>query len=163
MRQRISIFFAAAFIAASCQSSSTDRPEQHNCIAASQVQGIAAVKFETIHHDFGYLPNDTVVSHRFTFANTGEHDLILQSVKASCGCTVPQWTKEPIAPGQAGFVEVAFSTKGRSGKQIKTVTVRANTEPESTRLKFFATIGQQEGTDSLNNVQITNTEQLTNQ
>lgn len=96
--------------------------------------------FDTVAFDFGVLEQGKKVMHTFTFTNTGEYTLVLSSVKASCGCTVPTWTKEPVAPGQKGTVEVEFNTTGRKGIQQKTVSVFANTSPKVTLLHFTANI-----------------------
>ena len=68
-------------------------------------------------------------SHVFKFTNTGESDLVIVSAKGSCGCTVPEWPKEPISPGESGDIQVIFSSEGKKGKQHKRVSIIANTEP----------------------------------
>ncbi|WNJ20106.1 DUF1573 domain-containing protein [Pontibacter sp. G13] len=80
-------------------------------------------------HKFGKVVTGTKVNHTFKFKNTGDQPLKLTRVKASCGCTTPKWTKEEIAPGEEGIIEVTFNTSGKSGPQRKTVTVTGNFEP----------------------------------
>lgn len=82
--------------------------------------------FETEEHDFGKVTDGDIVRHTFTFTNTGDNPLVIQRAKASCGCTVPQWTKEPVAPGEKGEINVEFNSKGKVGMQTKTITVTAN-------------------------------------
>ena len=72
----------------------------------------------------------------FEFQNTGEADLFIHNVRASCGCTTPKYDKKPIKPGQRGEIEVAFDSRGRSGNQRQNVVVTANTEPSTIRLSF---------------------------
>lgn len=80
-------------------------------------------------HDFGQLIDGEKVSYSFTFTNSGDAPLIISSAKGSCGCTVPDWPKDPIAPGGSGTIDVTFNSSGRSGKQNKKVTLTANTNP----------------------------------
>jgi len=95
-----------------------------------------AIKFVATEHDFGQVQEGEKVTHVFEVLNTGKADLLLQSVKPSCGCTMPKYDKKPIRPGKTGTIEVVFNTKGRPGKQRKTVTVVTNTEPPNTVLIF---------------------------
>ena len=87
----------------------------------------AAMTFATLTHDFGTFPEETGnVSYTFEFTNTGKSDLILQNVKASCGCTSPDWTKTPVKSGEKGTVAVTYNATGRPGAFTKTITVIAN-------------------------------------
>ena len=83
--------------------------------------------FEKTDHDFGKInEGDGRVSVVFNFKNEGMTPLVLSSVKASCGCTTPTWTKEPVEPGQTGSITVTYNPNGRPGKFHKTVTVTSN-------------------------------------
>ena len=77
-------------------------------------------------HDFGKIELNVPAEHTFRFTNNGDEPLIISSVKASCGCTVAEYTKEPIAPGESGEVLARYNA-AKSGAFIKTVTVNANT------------------------------------
>lgn len=90
--------------------------------------------------DFGTIDEGDAVTHIFTFTNTGDNPLIIDRCKGSCGCTVPQCPKEPIAPGEQGEIEVKFNSKGKKNKQTKTVTINANTVPEQTRITISADV-----------------------
>ena len=86
--------------------------------------------------DFGTINEGDVVEHSYTFVNTGQAPLIIESAKPSCGCTVPSWTKEPIPVGGTGEILVKFDSKGKPNIQTKTVTVTSNTWPKVTTLRF---------------------------
>ena len=94
------------------------------------------LKFIATEHDFGQVKEGEKVTHVFEVLNTGKADLFLQSVKPSCGCTTPRYEQKPIRPGKKGTIEVVFNTKGRPGKQRKSIMVVTNTEPPNTVLFF---------------------------
>ena len=87
------------------------------------------VVYEHTDFDFGSIKEGEKVKHTFKFKNTGSEPLIISNAKGSCGCTVPKWPSEPIAPGASSQIEVEFDSKGKPGKQTKRVTVTANTVP----------------------------------
>ncbi len=97
---------------------------------------IPAFEWEATEHDFGTINENDVVTYTYKFKNTGESPLIIESVRPSCGCTAPNWSKAPIPVGGEGFVEVKFDSKGKKNAQNKTVTVTANTWPKQTVLRF---------------------------
>ncbi|MEM6964185.1 MAG: DUF1573 domain-containing protein [Bacteroidota bacterium] len=92
------------------------------------------IEFETSDFDFGTATQGDKINYVYQFTNTGEHPLLITDAKGSCGCTVPEWPKVPIPPGEQGIIEVQFNTKGKSGRQVKRVTITANTEPAQTFL-----------------------------
>lgn len=86
-------------------------------------------KFTETNFDFGTFKEQVgKVSHTFEFTNTGNAPLILTNVQASCGCTTPEWSKKPVAPGQKGKVVVTYNAKGRPGPFTKTITVTNNSD-----------------------------------
>ena len=98
-------------------------------IAANSVmaQGKADIVFEKQTHDFGsFLESDGVQTTTFKFTNKGEAPLVLSNVRASCGCTTPKWTREPVAPGKSGEIQVSYNPKNRPGSFNKSVTVTSN-------------------------------------
>ncbi len=101
---------------------------------------LPVLEFETMDHDFGVVTEGQKVSHTYKFKNTGTAPLIVQTAQPSCGCTVPDWTREPIPVGGTGFVKAEFDTKGKAGPTTKTITVTANTWPKQTTLKFKASV-----------------------
>lgn len=84
-------------------------------------------------HDFGKIPMNKPVTHEFRFTNSGNAPLIISSVQASCGCTVTDYSKDPIAPGAEGFVKATYDA-AKAGVFTKTVTVNANSEESVVRL-----------------------------
>ena len=96
----------------------------------------AELTFEKTTHDFGtFSENDPVVTCVFTFKNTGKSPLIIHQAVASCGCTVPEYTKEPIKPGEGGKITVTYNGAGRfPGRFRKTISVHSNADNELVRL-----------------------------
>ena len=90
--------------------------------------------------NFGTIQQGDTPEFTFTFTNTGNEPMIISNAKGSCGCTVPQWPKEPIAPGETGEINVKFSSKNKKGSQNKTVTLTANTTPPTTKLRVTGQI-----------------------
>lgn len=88
-------------------------------------------EFEEEVFDFGTISQGEKVKHMFRFKNIGKSNLIISNATGSCGCTVPIWPREPIAPGDEAEIEVVFDSNGKSGRQHKTVTLVANTMPNT--------------------------------
>lgn len=94
--------------------------------ASAQAQ-VAEISFTKETHDFGTINEiDGPKAYKFSFKNTGKKPLIISNVKASCGCTTPQWTKAPIAAGKTGYIKVSFDPKNRPGPFNKSITVSSN-------------------------------------
>ena len=102
--------------------------------------GSAEFTFVKEEHDFGLLVDGEKVAYSFVFTNTGDAPLIISNAKGSCGCTVPNWPKDPIAPGDKGSIDVSFNSSGRKGLQNKAVTLTANTNPNRKIIKIKAEI-----------------------
>ncbi len=82
-------------------------------------------------HDFGKIVQGERVAYAFKFTNVGKSDLVIASAKGSCGCTVPEYSKDPVKPGESGKIDVIFDSDGKSGHQDKKVTLMANTNPNT--------------------------------
>lgn len=91
-------------------------------------------------HDFGTINEGDVVEHIFKFTNSGDAPLIISSATGSCGCTVPEWPKEPIGVGESGEIKVKFNSRKKPGIQNKTVTITSNTYPKQKRIKIKANV-----------------------
>jgi hypothetical protein len=97
--------------------------------AAAPVGPTTTLEWAETEFDFGTIDQGEAVEHSFSFTNTGSEPLIISNAKGSCGCTVPQWPREPIAPGATANIDVRFDSKGKRNKQNKKVTITANTDP----------------------------------
>jgi len=85
------------------------------------------IVFDNKNHDFGTFEEETgPVTHDFRFVNSGNEPLVLQNVRSTCGCTVPKYTREPIAPGDSGSIKVTYNPKGRPGKFSKPIYITTN-------------------------------------
>jgi hypothetical protein len=93
-------------------------------------------------HDFGHIVAGEKVSYSFKFKNVGNANLIIASASGSCGCTVPEWPKEPIPPGKEAAINVIFNSEGKFGTQHKTVTLTANTIPNTKVLTITGEVEQ---------------------
>ncbi|KQS33570.1 DUF1573 domain-containing protein [Dyadobacter sp. Leaf189] len=102
--------------------------------ASSKMPVFALV--DSASYDFGTIQEGAIVEHEFKFKNEGEYPLILNNISSSCGCTTPEWPKEPIGPNQTSSIKVRFDSKNKSGPQVKTITVYANTEPAYSELRL---------------------------
>ena len=99
-------------------------------------QGKAEIKFDKTTHDFGtFSENNPVVSCTFKFTNIGDAPLVIHQAVASCGCTVPEYTQEPIMPGKTGTIKVTYNgTDKYPGHFKKSITLRTNAKTEMIRL-----------------------------
>ena len=89
------------------------------------------IKMDEESFDFGEIQQGESVTHDFVLKNIGDANLIISAAKGSCGCTVPEWPKEPIAQEEEVIIKVTFNSAGRSGKQNKTVTLVTNAIPNT--------------------------------
>lgn len=106
----------------------------------SDMRDLPEFNFPVKEYNFGTVIQGEKVAYTFTFTNSGGSELIINNVKASCGCTTPKWTKQPIPPGDEGEIEIVFDSHGRNGEQKKSVKVFANTQPKTTQLRIFCNI-----------------------
>ena len=98
------------------------------------------ISFTEEEFDFGDINQGDKVVHVFTFKNTGENDLTITKAVGSCGCTVPEFPKEPIAPGKSGTLKATFNSDGKSGPQNKSITVSANVPNGAAVIRIKANI-----------------------
>lgn len=108
-------------------------------VVTTQAQdGKNAPKFEfkSLSHDFGTIPEGPEATHNFEFKNTGKEPLIIQNVTASCGCTSPDWPKQPILPGKTGNIKVVYSTDHRVGPFTKQIYILSNAASEDGKERF---------------------------
>jgi hypothetical protein len=98
--------------------------------------------------NFGTVSEGQIVEHAFKFKNDGAYPLILSHTSSSCGCTTPQWPKDPIKSGATSEIIVRFDSKGKSGPQLKTITVFANTNPEFYELRLQGAVNSSKPIES---------------
>ena len=109
---------------------------------ASAQEKQAKIKFDQVTQNFGeFSESNPVQECTFTFYNDGDAPLVTNQAVASCGCTVPAYTKEPVMPGKSGTIKVTYNGKGKfPGHFKKSITVRTNGQPEMTRLYIEGTM-----------------------
>ena len=100
----------------------------------SQVAVNDSIIFDKLEHDYGTMEQGGDGNSVFTFTNKGQKPLILSNVRASCGCTVPQWPREPIAPGEKGEIKVKYNTRIK-GAFAKSISVNSNASNSLVRLR----------------------------
>lgn len=91
-------------------------------------------------HDFGEITQGEKVEHIFEFENVGNEPLILSDVRTTCGCTAPEWPREPIAPGKTARIKVVFNSAGKMGMQNKVITVMSNAVNNPERVKIVTNV-----------------------
>ncbi len=112
-------FLLFPFFSASAQETSSDIP-------------LSEMEIDETVFNFGEIKEGKKVEHVFTFKNVGDEPLVISSAKGSCGCTVPQWPKEAIAPGDVASFTVIFNSRNKKGLRTQKVTLVANTNPSNT-------------------------------
>jgi len=100
----------------------------------------AKMSFDESVYDFGFVMEGDTVYHEFSFTNTGKAPLLITDARSTCGCTVPEWPKEPIAPGETSMISARFDTKNKIGRQTKEVTIYANTLPTANKVKLIGIV-----------------------
>ncbi len=103
---------------------------------------LARMIFEEAVFNFGEVKEGTIVTHSFKFTNTGKVPLIIQNARSTCGCTVPDWPKDPIAPGGTGEINARFNTEGKHLAQSKVITVKANTYPSESKVTVTGIVNE---------------------
>ena len=118
----------------------TAESKESNEIAVVDTANAPVFKFEKEVYDFGKITDGDVVTYDFKFKNVGNSPLIINSATASCGCTVPEYPKEPVAPGAEGVIRVVFNSAGKPGMQNKIVSITANTIPSISELNILGMV-----------------------
>ncbi len=148
------IALAALLVFSACQSNRSEQSEKsvqeimsegpisnsdiiRNPVSADEpvdTVNVAKITFEETTFDFGEAREGEIVTHTYRFTNTGQVPLLISSARSTCGCTVPEWPREPIPPGEQGAIEVRFNTKSKRNRQSKPITIVANTYPSATKV-----------------------------
>ncbi|MBS1615674.1 MAG: DUF1573 domain-containing protein [Bacteroidetes bacterium] len=114
------------------------------------------IDFKSESYDFGTVPEGPSAEHVFLFKNTGKEPIVIQRVQPSCGCTAPDWSKEPIAPGKTGMVKATYGTQGRPGHFEKTMTVFTNAGVKTVSFKGTVEQAPQTSVPENNSIMRTN-------
>lgn len=122
---------------------------QVNLVTDEEIDPDAPV-FEWVEevHNFENIPQGIPVTHKFEFTNTGKSPLIISNVQKTCGCTVTNWTKKPVAPGESGFVEAQYNA-AREGAFNKAITVQSNASTPNKKLFFKGTVDKKADGDGV--------------
>ncbi len=132
----------SAMVFTSCKEDAASKVNEENVEVAAardaQATTYPVIAFDETEFDFGNIDKGTTVEHKFTFTNTGKAPLVIVDAKSSCGCTVPEYSKNPVAPGEKGELLVKYNGSG-TNQVTKTVTIKANTEAgtETVKIKAF--------------------------
>ncbi len=115
---------------------------QATSLEAEKTEG-PSIKFDNTTYDYGQIEQGANGDCEFTFSNVGTEPLLLSDVRASCGCTTPSWTREPIMPGKTGTIKVHYDTN-RLGGINKAITVTTNGNPERVVLRIAGNVNPKE-------------------
>lgn len=131
----------AAVVLSCSNPSDRIKPEAERlALEAVQSTELPQLTFAKESHDFGTINEGEIVETQFKFTNTGEGPLIISSAQGSCGCTVPEYPNEPVAPGEEGIIKVSFNSSGKPNQQSKTVTLTTNAVPSTKVLTITANV-----------------------
>lgn len=137
----IALGIIAAFSFTACKDNASEKVSEENVEIAATRDASATVfpvmEFEESEHDFGTINRGDNVEHKFTFTNTGKAPLVIVDATSTCGCTVPTYPKDPIAPGETGELVVKYNGSGLNAV-TKIVTIKANTEKGTETVKITA-------------------------
>jgi len=116
----LALSLSLAGFASQAQSMAVKPANAQEKVAGPQIQ------FEEMKYDFGSVKQGDVVDHTFKFKNVGTQPLVISNIGVSCGCTTPEWTKDPVMPGKSGTISAKFNSTGKMGMQNKVLTVESN-------------------------------------
>lgn len=114
--------------------SGSEKGKEQTKVASSKLPTLTLL--DSASFDFGTINEGDVVEHTFNFKNEGAYPLIINNITSSCGCTTPEWPRDPVVSQSSSSIKVRFDSKNKSGPQAKTITVYANTEPSNIDLKL---------------------------
>lgn len=118
----------------------TDVVHNSNSVNGESTGDGPQISFNKTEHDFGEILQGEIVSYTFKFKNTGNADLVISSHSTTCGCTVPEYPKGAIAPGEEGNITIQFNSNGKKGVQNKSIVLVTNCEPPNFSLNIKAVV-----------------------
>lgn len=148
LMRRLLIIMLVSFAFTACQQSASDKVEEKlAAVSDTKTAGVLIedapkFKFEKEIFDFGVIQEGESVQTSFKFKNVGKTPLIITDATATCGCTIPEYPKTPIKPGEEGTITVVFNSIGKTGIQDKVVTIKSNANPEAESLHLVGEIKQ---------------------
>ena len=131
----LAVSMSLAMGVASAQTTTDKNTKTTKTTTAGPVMTFAESKF-----DFGNIKQGDIVEHVFKFKNTGNAPLVIKQVDVTCGCTTPEWPKEPIAPGKSGTIKAVFNSAGKMGQQNKVITVQSNATNAPTQVTIISNV-----------------------
>ena len=131
MKRLFYILICIGLLAMACNTKAAKENQEHTTAGTpgDTTKGFPEMTFEQTVHNFGEITQGEKVEYAFKFTNTGKKDLLIQNAVSSCGCTVPEWSKEPVKPGESGYLKVVFDSHGKEGYTEKEISIKANTDP----------------------------------
>lgn len=134
-----------SFLVTGCKDDATSKIDAEKLESAKERDakielGPAVIEFDQVEFDFGEVTEGDVVEGTFKVTNAGKSDLVITSATATCGCTVPEWPKDAIKPGETADIKFTFNSRGRQGKQTKSITLKTNTEKITEILRIKGTV-----------------------
>jgi uncharacterized protein (DUF58 family) len=108
--------------------------------SAQDTGSAAVISFKENSIDFGDIVEGQKVEHTFVLTNSGKSPLIISNVAATCGCTVPSWPKEPVAPGKSAEIKVSFNSAGKMGKQNSVVRIYSNASEPIEKVSLISNV-----------------------
>lgn len=115
-------------------------PNTANGVDSAQLENMATMDFKDTLHEFGTIQEGEIVEYDFNFVNNGKKPLVIAGADVTCGCTVPSYPHDPVAPGKSGVIQVKFNSAGKSGHQDKTITISSNARRANTLLYIKADV-----------------------
>lgn len=125
----------------SCTGKSSEEIKESAGLTQSGSQdGTAIIEFRESRYDFGNVSHGERLAYTFIYKNTGDAPLVIHSARADCGCTIPEYDSEPLAPGKEGRLKVVFNTQGFIGYQAKTLQLVTNSKDPIVTLAIRAVV-----------------------
>ncbi len=138
----ILLVLIGALISCGGQNGREQQDDANQAITVQNTDYKPVIVFDTVVHDFGTIIEGERVVCYFDYRNEGDGDLLITAVEASCGCTTPDWSREPLGPGEKETLAIIFDASGRSGEQHKLVTVKSNASNQVVRLTIRAIVNK---------------------
>ena len=137
IKKSLVIVFASLLLISACDGGKKNQ-KLEDMIPAKFLQAPTTMTFDEASYDFDTIVQGTKVVHEFSFTNSGKNPLIIVNGFGTCGCTVPEYPKDPIAPGEKRKIKVQFNSNKKAGQQNKKVILIANTQPSKNEIGITA-------------------------